>query len=409
MEMKYVQHIIIVFSLVSLILVGCAAPTAKDERSTNLKVVASFYPMYDFSKQVAGDRADVSMLLSTNQDAHVYEPSAKDVATVSEADVFVYSSDEMEFWAQRLLDAVDSDNLIPAKTYVFSKASVHEDYDHDIEISDKQTETALSPIKIDGLQGHYHTGDVVTLQASLEQKPAGTTWLWYKKSPTSEDWTLIDQASSDVLEYRTDGETLEIKAVLHDEASTIIEASETVSVLIDDHEGIDPHVWLDPIKAQDQVNVIRDTFILADPEGEAIYTENARVYNEQLQQLHEAYEAAFHEAENRMFVVQHQAFGHLAERYQLKQLSIGGLSTEVEPSPSRIAEINTLVKAFDVPVIYYQNGANSAIAQTVATETNTEVVALYDFETLPNHVNEEDLSYYQLMLDNLDALKQSIH
>lgn len=404
--MKQLQHIVTVIGLVSLLLAGCATFNNTDESSTSLKVVASFYPMYDFSKQVAGDRADVSMLLSTNQDAHAYEPSAKDVATVSEADVFIYSSDEMEFWAQRLLDAVNSDSLIATKTYAFDTV-VNDDHTHDTEITDKQTLDSPSPIKINGRQGHYHTGDVVTLQANMEQEPPNATWLWYKKTATTDDWAMIAQANSNVLEYRTDGETLEIKAVLQDDGTGVIAESAAVTVSIDDHEGIDPHVWLDPLKAQEQVKAIRDAFILADPEGEAIYTENARLYNEQLQQLHEAYEAAFREAENRRFVVQHQAFGHLAERYQLKQLSIGGLSTEVEPSPSRIAEINTLVEAFDLPVIYYQNGANSAIAQTVATETSTTVIALYDFETLPETV-DKDISYYQLMLDNLEALKHSI-
>ncbi|GEM02442.1 zinc transport system substrate-binding protein [Halolactibacillus halophilus] len=404
--MKHIQYMIIVMSFIGLLLVGCDASDNTNDKKAHLNVVTSFYPMYDFSKQVAGDRADVTMLLSTNQDAHVYEPSAKDVATVSEADIFVYSSDEMEFWAQRLLDAVNSDQLIATKTYTFDSITDHED-DGDFE-EDNQTYSESSPITISGLQGHYHTGDVITLKADIAQEPSNTTWLWYKKTAAADDWTIIDQANSNVLEYQTDGENLKIKAVLEDEAMNIVAESNAVAVLIDDHEGIDPHVWLDPVKAQDQVNVIRDAFISADPEGESIYTENARLYNAQLQQLHESYEAAFREAENRLFVVQHQAFGHLAERYQLKQLSIGGLSTEVEPSPSRIAEINTLVEAFDIPVIYYQNGANSAIAQTVATETDTNVVVLYDFETLPESV-DEDISYYQLMLENLEALKQSIH
>lgn len=407
--MKHIRFLAIIVSFLSLLIAGCTSSSPIDENDLNLKVVTSFYPMYDFSKQVAGDRAEVSMLLSSNQDAHTYEPSARDVATVAEADVFVYSSDEMEFWAQRLLHAVDSDHLISVQTYIFDKETADKDIDY--ERTHKPSDVSTSPVKIHGLQGHYHTGDVVTLQADLanQQVPEGAIWMWYKKLPEEKDWTHIDHANSNILEYRTIGDTLDIKAVLYDEVMAVIAESHVVSVLIDDHDGIDPHVWLDPIKAQDQVNAIRDALILADPEGEAVYIENARAYNDKLQQLHKAYETAFQSAENRIFVVQHQAFGHLADRYQLKQLSIGGLSTEVEPSPSRIAEINTLVKAFDVPVIYYQNGANSAIAQTVATETNTEVVALYDFETLPDDVNEEDLSYYQLMLDNLDALKKSIH
>ncbi|PAE14629.1 Mn2+/Zn2+ ABC transporter substrate-binding protein, partial [Virgibacillus sp. 7505] len=93
--------------------------------------------------------------------------------------------------------------------------------------------------------------------------------------------------------------------------------------IIDDHESHDPHIWLDPVLAQEQVNIIRDALIEADPDGQAIYEENAEAFNKELQALHEDFQAALEDAESRVFVVQHQAFGYLAQRYQLEQVAIG--------------------------------------------------------------------------------------
>lgn len=203
-------------------------------------------------------------------------------------------------------------------------------------------------------------------------------------------------------------EVLEVKAVLLDDEHGTYAESESVSVIIDDHENEDPHIWLDLVLVQEQVNIIRDALIEADPEGQSVYEENAKAFNEEIQALHKEYETALEGAENRIFVVQHQAFGYIAKRYDLEQIAIGGLSTEVEPSPSRIAEIGDLVEQYNVPVIYYQQGANSAIAETVAKETGTETAVLYDLEVLSEELQSQDLGYVDAMRENLEALQLSI-
>lgn len=85
---------ILLITMIGVILFGCQ--NEENTSDNKLSVITSFYPMYEFTKQVAGDRADVMLMVSDGQDAHHYEPSAKDVAHVNEADVFVYSSEDME-------------------------------------------------------------------------------------------------------------------------------------------------------------------------------------------------------------------------------------------------------------------------------------------------------------------------
>ena len=67
-----------------------------------LKISASAFPVYDFSRQVAGDKAALSLLIAPGADSHVFEPSPSDRRKLAEADVFVYISDYMEPWASRL-------------------------------------------------------------------------------------------------------------------------------------------------------------------------------------------------------------------------------------------------------------------------------------------------------------------
>jgi len=521
--------------IVLAVLSGCNQEGEESNENEQLSIVTSFYPMYEFTRQVAGDRADVSLMVSAGEDAHHYEPSAKDVAGVNNADVFVYSSGEMEHWVDSLLNTIENDDLVIARTAdgvdsVDISGANHEggnqevaesimikgfadhyhtgdmielsaeldgkiDYNHwhwyiresadkkwaivpgqtgaefeyeaigesfevrAVVLDDAHNEYAQSePVKIvvndhgnehshgekdghnhgtadnhghdqsksagqhnehkgddtvetveiTGLAGHYHTGEVVTLVAQLEEEVDFGHWHWYTRGSLAEEWEVVTGQETDHFEYETTGTSFEVRAVLLDNDHNMYAESEPESVLIDDHEEQDPHIWLDPVLAQEQVNVILDALIEADPEGQDFYEENAETFNKKLQALNEEYQAALKDAKNRVFVVQHQAFGYIAKRYNIEQVAIGGLSTEVEPSPSRIAEIGNLVKEYKVPVIYYQQGANSAIAETVAAETGTETAVLYDLEVLSEELQAEDLGYLDAMRENLKALQLSI-
>lgn len=94
--------------VLSLSLGGCAVRegSADDGR---LRVVTTLFPYYDFARAVAGDRADVTLLLSPGREAHSFEPTPLDAVTISRADVFIYNGGEGEVWADDMLDAVGED------------------------------------------------------------------------------------------------------------------------------------------------------------------------------------------------------------------------------------------------------------------------------------------------------------
>lgn len=86
--------------------------TSNASESTKLKVVASFYPMYDFAVKIGGDKAEVSDMVPAGTEPHDWEPSAADIKNLEEADLFVYSGAGMEHWANDVLQSLDNSKLV---------------------------------------------------------------------------------------------------------------------------------------------------------------------------------------------------------------------------------------------------------------------------------------------------------
>jgi zinc transport system substrate-binding protein len=76
--------------------------------SGKLVVVATLFPLYDFAKNVAGSRADISLLLPPGMEPHGFEPRPADILKLDSADLFIYTSPEMEPWAVKLLKGLQN-------------------------------------------------------------------------------------------------------------------------------------------------------------------------------------------------------------------------------------------------------------------------------------------------------------
>lgn len=74
-----------------------------EPRAARPVVVATLFPLCDFARHVAGGRAEISLLLPPGTEPHGYEPKPADILKLHSADVFIYTSPEMEPWAQNLL------------------------------------------------------------------------------------------------------------------------------------------------------------------------------------------------------------------------------------------------------------------------------------------------------------------
>lgn len=86
---------------------SACAPTQSD--SGKISVISTIFPGYDFARQIAGDRADVKMLLSPGEETHSYEPSPKDIAAIGKCDLFICTGDENDVWVEKVLASVGLD------------------------------------------------------------------------------------------------------------------------------------------------------------------------------------------------------------------------------------------------------------------------------------------------------------
>lgn len=296
------------------VVAGCGnkQETAKTDK---LQVVTTFYPMYDFTKNVVGDNGEVSVLMKAGTEPHDYEPSAKDIAKIADSDVFVYNSEEMETWVGSVLKNIDTKKTVvidaskEIKLLEGSHEEEDEDHDHDHE-------------------GHSHAHD--------------------------------------------------------------------------------PHVWLDPVLAKEEVNAIKEGLIQADKTNKASYEKNAKTYSDKLDALNEKFEVSLKDAKNRTFVTQHAAFAYLAARYDLKQVAISGISPDQEPSPAKLAELNDFVKENNIKVIYFEETASPKIAKTLAKETGATLAVLSPIEGITKEDQDQGIDYIKVMENNLKALQETI-
>ena len=77
--------------------------------SDKLKIVATNFPAYDFSRAVVGDEAEVKMLLSPGAEMHDFEPTPQDIIDIKNSDLFVYVGGESDEWVDDVLNDIDVD------------------------------------------------------------------------------------------------------------------------------------------------------------------------------------------------------------------------------------------------------------------------------------------------------------
>ena len=164
-------------------------------------------------------------------------------------------------------------------------------------------------------------------------------------------------------------------------------------------DDADPHVWLDPV---------RFSLVVADLGRVLGRPEQARAVEAELRELDRAYRAALDDCARSTFVADHAAFGHLAKRYGLTQLSLTGTSPEAEPAPREVERLIAAVKAVGAPVVFAEPLVSDRLAKTVAHGAGIDVSYLDPVEGLASERLDEGADYASVMRDNLNALTKAL-
>lgn len=79
------------------------------EKNKRASVVATAFAQYDFARQIAGDKADIVMLLAPGEESHTFEPTPGDIATVKNCDLFICGGGESDKWVDTILNSADNE------------------------------------------------------------------------------------------------------------------------------------------------------------------------------------------------------------------------------------------------------------------------------------------------------------
>lgn len=103
------KKIILAILMLGVMLTGCNASTSPNRGAAGpdqLKVVTTLFPYYDFVRQIAGDRVELTMVIPAGMDSHSFEPTPADMITIQEADLLVCNGGAMEHWLDQVLDSI---------------------------------------------------------------------------------------------------------------------------------------------------------------------------------------------------------------------------------------------------------------------------------------------------------------
>ena len=321
----------------------------KETKKTDdkLNIYASFYPMYEFTQAIVGDVAEVVNIMPPGSASHGWEPSAKQVAELKNADFLVYQGAGMEEW----IDDVKATLKAEDSKLMFVEAS--------------------EGVELLAGQAHDHGehADEHDHEELEDEHDHGEHADEHKHEEHADEHVLHES---------------------HDHAHNY---------------AFDPHVWLSPKNSDKMAQNIMTALSKLDPENAKTFEKNYETLSKKFTDLDELYRTKLTENKVKSFVITHEAFGYIAHEYGLVQYGLTGMGTEEEPNPERLAEVVKLVKDEEMKAIFYDDGGSDKIAQVVAAEAGlTNVLPLTTMHSPTEDELAEKNDYFTLMERNLNNL-----
>ena len=318
MKLKRKLLAVITAAATGFSLCACSSESGySNSDSGKLKIISTVFPPYDLARQIAGDNAEISILLPPGSEIHNYEPSAKDMIAIRNCDIFLYIGGENEQWAEKLINSNDTENVTAVKLidYVPTLSEDEDEHDHE----------------------HDH-------------------------------------------EHEHEHET-------------------------------DEHIWTSPQNAQLMLSAVYDAICKVDPSDKQTYTKNKDAYAKQLSDLDNAYRSAVDNAKNKTIVLADKfPFRYLAHEYGLEfSAAFAACSDESEPGVSTMIKLTKTIKENNIPAVYYLEFSSTKIADTLCDETGATKLMLHSCHNVSKQDIENNVSYVDLMKQNLENLKSTLN
>ena len=388
--------------------VPTATPTVQTVDA--LSVVTSTSILADWVRVVGGDRVTVKSLVPRQSDPHNFQPGARDIADVADADVvFVVGLGLEESWLDDLIrNAAKSpeaivelaDGIDPIPFTEFGGGHDDHDEDHEGEGHDEDGDEHHEDEDGDehdededgDHEGHDHDED----HEGEGHDEDGD------EHHEDEDGHAHDEDEDGDHEGHEDEDEHG-----HDEDEDAHGDEDHGH----DHGPNDPHFWFDPERVKIAVETIEHALSARAPGLHDEFHDRADAYMEQLDAL-DAWvvnRVASIPQSARYLVTTHDSFGYFATRYGFEVVGavIPGGGTEVEPSPAELVALAALIQEHGVAVIFSEEQLSDALTKTLASEAGANVVGgLYTGSLGAN--NTPAATYIGLMRHNVEVIANAL-
>jgi zinc transport system substrate-binding protein len=170
------------------------------------------------------------------------------------------------------------------------------------------------------------------------------------------------------------------------------------------HEAGNPHVWLDPVLAQDICRRIAQALIQVDPAHRKVYEDNLAQYLSQLQDLDRDIKKSVAAFRQRDYVCFHDAYAYFSRRYGLRQVGVIEAAPGREPSPRHLQRIIAAIKKTGVKAVFAEPQLTPRVAEVIAQEAGVKVLLLDPLGGRPPYGSD----YIKLMRHNLAVVTQAM-
>jgi zinc transport system substrate-binding protein len=191
----------------------------------------------------------------------------------------------------------------------------------------------------------------------------------------------------------------------HEEAEKPVPAGEHHDEEAHDrHPAGNPHIWLDPVLAQEICRKIAAAFIQADPAHRTQYEANLKEYLVALAALEQEIQQRARTWRLRDYVTFHPAFAYFARRYDLHEVGTIEAAPGREPTPRHLKDLVAAIRRYGIKVVFAEPQLSPRVAEVIAREAGVKVLMLDPMGGAPPYGSD----YLKLMRHNLAALDEAL-
>lgn len=171
--MRIIPKIIFSTVIVGLIAALLFMPIGDQQPETKqIKIVATIFPAYDFSRTISADTdVDLKLLINPGTDLHGYEPTPQDIIDIKASDIFIYNGGESETWVSKIIDEIDKNKttIVRMMDYVELKAESDDGHDYDEHVWTSPNNVIKISEAIAQAIDNYNPSDTAIVQHNLNE------------------------------------------------------------------------------------------------------------------------------------------------------------------------------------------------------------------------------------------------